>query len=504
MAIGVPGPKSKPLLANSIWSSVISRPSIISILILVIVTTSITLLASPKNLQKYSNYGLGLKYNFPAFVFTTVNASEQQQQNVTVNESMVSESSILSLCPDFNETACKIDKENPCTLLPYVHSNHYIYGLISAVNESNMDVSSLTSFCLHGRTVVLSNDRNTTTNTGRSNSLVQTMCHRSIESAIYKLLTHYPSIVLPGWGAHWPGKKRSSKWYSYSTGVLASGSPVCFWPSLPNLDETETDISIWTSQQYDSSQHEQDVQGIPRYKKVMMSGGFLDNFWHGVALLNVWCKMRHDEDMHFLVQFKDDPQPFLYHWASAMGISSDRVVLHDRPIVADEVFAAHYHDSDVDWSCLHGILHLPPESRRDTEKEQQHALIYFRKGRGIQRDIPEAIHVDFSKLLEERIPGLVVKTFYGSETLEEAKELFSNAKIVIGPHGAGLANLVFCAELIPVVEFVTPAMFRMWLMYGGHSFNLPWWPVLINSFDSRDQIMNAVSVVESALNQAAR
>ena len=78
-----------------------------------------------------------------------------------------------------------------------------------------------------------------------------------------------------------------------------------FWPwvvpfALPNLDKTETDVSIWTSQQHK-------MNGIPHYKKVMMAGGYLDNFWHGVALLNVWCQKRNDKDMHFLVQFKDDP-----------------------------------------------------------------------------------------------------------------------------------------------------------------------------------------------------
>lgn len=92
-----------------------------------------------------------------------------------------------------------------------------------------------------------------------------------------------------------------------------------------------------------------------------------------------------------------------------MGKSSDRFVLHDRPILADEVYAAHYHDSDVDWSCVHGILHLvPPESRTQQQQQEQHALVYFRKGRGSKRDIPEAIHLDFIKLLEERIPNFDV------------------------------------------------------------------------------------------------
>eukprot|EP00539_Tryblionella_compressa_P018920 CAMPEP_0178858228 /NCGR_PEP_ID=MMETSP0747-20121128/552_1 /TAXON_ID=913974 /ORGANISM="Nitzschia punctata, Strain CCMP561" /LENGTH=100 /DNA_ID=CAMNT_0020524509 /DNA_START=110 /DNA_END=412 /DNA_ORIENTATION=+ len=95
-----------------------------------------------------------------------------------------------------------------------------------------------------------------------------------------------------------------------------------------------------------------------------------------------------------------------------------------------------------------------------------------------------------------------VKLFTGSETFNETQHLFANAKIVIGPHGAGLANLVFCKIGTPVVEFITSSIFRPWQMFGGLTIDLPWWPVLLSSFDARAEILGAMEVIEAALNSS--
>jgi capsular polysaccharide biosynthesis protein len=42
--------------------------------------------------------------------------------------------------------------------------------------------------------------------------------------------------------------------------------------------------------------------------------------------------------------------------------------------------------------------------------------------------------------------GLSVKTFNGKESFDRARELFAKAKIVVGPRGAGMGNLIFVSS----------------------------------------------------------
>jgi hypothetical protein len=48
--------------------------------------------------------------------------------------------------------------------------------------------------------------------------------------------------------------------------------------------------------------------------------------------------------------------------------------------------------------------------------------------------------------------GKNVKIFRGNGTLEEHIQLFNWADVVIGPHGAGFSNLVFCKPKTVVIE----------------------------------------------------
>jgi hypothetical protein len=122
----------------------------------------------------------------------------------------------------------------------------------------------------------------------------------------------------------------------------------------------------------------------------------------------------------------------------------------------------------------------------------------------VTRDIPIHIVAELMRVLAQQLPHLKIKFYDGSESFDEIRALLANAKIVIGQHGAGFVNLVFCQEFTPVVEFVTNELLdRPWQMFGGHSFQLSWWPVLVSSFSSRDQIMGAVPVIQAALKQAA-
>ena len=163
-------------------------------------------------------------------------------------------------------------------------------------------------------------------------------------------------------------------------------------------------------------------------------------------------------------------------------------------MVEETILSASYRDIYVDWSCLHGVLRQSFDPDAD-----RYAMLYVRNESDVDRNIPYDIIRDLEIEIVKRIPDLRVKRFNGREPLEELQRQFANAKIVIGPHGAGLVNIVFCQEETPVVEFFTRDVFRPWQMFGGHSILLPWWPIMVDSFDSRSQILAAVSVVEKAL-----
>jgi hypothetical protein len=98
--------------------------------------------------------------------------------------------------------------------------------------------------------------------------------------------------------------------------------------------------------------------------------------------------------------------------------------------------------------------------------EPKHTLVIKRSG---SRQILN--HDDLIKAL----PG-EVKVHTGHESMQEQMQLFADAKIVVAPHGAGLANIVAMSENNAVVELqVAPAnhcymfwAFNLGLYYYAH------------------------------------
>ena len=394
-------------------------------------------------------------------------------------------------CLHGSHSSCPIRKDEPCILQEYFHTTSYISGQISSVNASRLSHDQLTTFCRGYLTASYDN----------IDSNIDGICRRPVENSILRFPTvnDHPYVLLPGWGFHWPGKGQHDlmewSWQNYSTGILANDM-VCFWPLVPKLSEKAHDISFWTQEKESTHIH---VDHPPvHYTNAMISGGFFDNIWHASVILNKWCMMRDVEDLYFIVQsWSGNISSHVYKWGSLLGISRERIVPQDdQPIIVEDMlFAASF---SVDWACLHRVLGLPLDPEAD-----MFILLYSRNTGDLNRDIPIDISEDLENELAKQFTYLKVKKFDGTEPLEALQRLFANAALVIGPHGAGMVNVVFCQERTPVVEFTTHALLnRPWQMYGGHSFLLTWWPILLDSFDSRNQILGAVAVVKEALEQA--
>ena len=68
-----------------------------------------------------------------------------------------------------------------------------------------------------------------------------------------------------------------------------------------------------------------------------------------------------------------------------------------------------------------------------------------------QKQIHEALKQRFSL----RPPRLEVLTFLGNEPLLEQARAFGRARLVIGPHGAGLSNILFCRQNSSIIEYLS-------------------------------------------------
>jgi capsular polysaccharide biosynthesis protein len=65
--------------------------------------------------------------------------------------------------------------------------------------------------------------------------------------------------------------------------------------------------------------------------------------------------------------------------------------------------------------------------------------------------------LDFEQELEEYLEakGFITLRADGLSDIYQNAEIFAQARTVIGPHGAGLANIVFCAQGTKVIEIAT-------------------------------------------------
>ena len=100
---------------------------------------------------------------------------------------------------------------------------------------------------------------------------------------------------------------------------------------------------------------------------------------------------------------------------------------------------------EIDF-LLEKILKVGSETEQGDEKLK---LYISRVGSSRSLDFEEKLE----KFLEAR--GFVVLRAEHLKDIYQNAEVFSNAKIVIGPHGAGLANIVFCSKATKVIEIAT-------------------------------------------------
>lgn len=392
--------------------------------------------------------------------------------------------------PDIGEYLdARIDKElisASCDSEQWVDMTHSFWGLMYVAHESRLDDTSLKTF-LHPMGPV--DTRIIKERDGIKH--IRFLQQRNHQIKMFR--SEKAVIMLPSWCSTWPYAQKECDWRKYTT-ALWNGSNLCFWPSIPQQEiaanQGSMDVpsrllntTLWTGR---FSRDETRVQ------RVMVAGGFFGNFWHAAAIFNTWCTVRHQTDIHFLVQAEEIP-PYVSRIVRALGIQSSRILRHTGPVVADSVLLAPYNDQ-VDWSCLHAVL------QGASTQERNAIVVYYRNWDDPCRNIPKSIHQQLVSGLSLEFPEFRVETFSGEETFKKVQMLFQQARIVIGPHGAGMVNLIFCRAGTPVIEFTTDSLLdRPWQAMGAQTFGLQWWPVLLSNFSAGHEIMSAMSLVKKAL-----
>ncbi|KAJ4460191.1 hypothetical protein PAPYR_3580 [Paratrimastix pyriformis] len=91
-------------------------------------------------------------------------------------------------------------------------------------------------------------------------------------------------------------------------------------------------------------------------------------------------------------------------------------------------------------------------------------VVEYDEGLSVRADIPPAP----SLIVLSASPRLSI------DQIEATIDLFHRAALVVGPHGAGLANLLFCPAGTPVVEFLEEYPPSMAFLYLAAALGLPW------------------------------
>jgi hypothetical protein len=94
----------------------------------------------------------------------------------------------------------------------------------------------------------------------------------------------------------------------------------------------------------------------------------------------------------------------------------------------------------------------------------RNSLLFIDRRHGeVAREMDNAAEI--RAFLKQQLPNYPQETYFGNESLVHTAELFAHARIVVGFHGAGHTNTIFCRNETVVVEltwFMDERMDKLW------------------------------------------
>jgi len=169
-------------------------------------------------------------------------------------------------------------------------------------------------------------------------------------------------------------------------------------------------------------------------------------------------------------------QPYEAAWLRALGVDPNSVVVYDPEAVhcADALLVptpvprvTPPREALAAVRSALGVAVLPP-ARRDV-------IVYVSR-----RDEPTrrvANEAELLAALRAAFPGHPIEVFTGGVSPAEAIALFQRARVVVGPHGAGLSHILFSAPGTAVVEFLFLADPPMMFWHAAGALGQDYWLV---------------------------
>jgi len=167
-------------------------------------------------------------------------------------------------------------------------------------------------------------------------------------------------------------------------------------------------------------------------------------------------------------------QPYESAWLQALGVHPDQIITYDPETLycADLLLVptpvpriTPPKESLIAVRSALGVTVLP-ESQRDT-------IVYVsRKNEPTRRVANED---QLLRSIRDSFPGTPVVVYERSMSPDASIALFQRAKIVIGPHGAGLSHILFSAPGTAVIEFLFMADPPMMFWHTASALGQQYW-----------------------------
>lgn len=175
------------------------------------------------------------------------------------------------------------------------------------------------------------------------------------------------------------------------------------------------------------------LQALPRLKILKASGVKYDKIYIN-NLQYPWQK----ESLQIVMTLLDIPRDALFL------IEGDCVVQADQLLIPSIAYQPSKSPFFPLW--LREFLHQCFLKKEDTQKKLPQRIFISRSKAKVRKILEE------EKVIQDLEKEGFVKVCLEDLPIYEQAQLFSSAKIIIGPHGSGFANLVFCQPKTTIIE----------------------------------------------------
>lgn len=167
------------------------------------------------------------------------------------------------------------------------------------------------------------------------------------------------------------------------------------------------------------------------------------------------------------ILIKGPYKSFMQDFFEMLGLNKDRIlVCNDQIIKVDKLY--YPRPAFMGYPSREELLRIRNFLKNDVHNNDLIVIIDRKEDR--RRSVNS---LDLLNNIKKEFPALEDKVvlFSGNMSLMDQIDLFSKAKIILAPHGAGLANMVFSKSNIDIVEFMPQNFFSILYWHLSYALN---------------------------------